>query len=441
MSILVPDGLVGYWPLDAANVDFTTGVVTDLSSRGNNGTLVGAWSSGAEVAGPNPWNSGALVFDGTRNITAASYDLQDGFSFCFWVNALAPSSDVIVGGAPVENGDISFAWAFIWNFPDPTVIGSFLMEDGSGNTDIQADFTFQDSFWYFVVCTWDGATMNVYIDDVLCGSVVQASPVIAPSGIFSIGKGANFFSGTQSGVRIYDRPLTADDRGILYRGGPLVPMTGPPFPRPLPGSNAIGLFQIGVSPIGTIAPFDFWSTVMAQYANSPILTGLIQNMFECIDPTEWFDDFFSIVMNLPTAEGFGLDILGRIVGVSRVLQISTVVYFGFQEATPGPVPFNAGGVFYAGGNTTTNFALVDPDYKILIMAKALANISDGSMKSINTILSSLFPGRGNAYVTNGQNMSMALVFAFTLTPVELAIIEQSGAIPIPAGVSFTVVQT
>lgn len=217
-------------------------------------------------------------------------------------------------------------------------------------------------------------------------------------------------------------------------------MTGPPFPRPVPGSNEIGVFQIGVSPIGTITPFDFWSTVMAQYANSPIMTGLIQNMFEYIDPTGWFDDFFSLYMNLPTAVGAGLDVLGRIVGVGRVLNLGVQDYFGFEEALPASLPFNVG-IFYTGGGTTTNFALADDPYRVLILAKALANISDGSMRSINAILSSLFPGRGNAYVTNGQDMTMTLTFAFTLTPVELAIIEQSGAIPIPAGVSFTVVQT
>lgn len=217
-------------------------------------------------------------------------------------------------------------------------------------------------------------------------------------------------------------------------------MTGPPFPRPLPGSNEIGLFTIGVSPIGTIAPLDFWSTIQAQYANSPILTGLIENMFEYIDPTGWIDDFYSIVMNLPTASGFGLDTLGRIVGVGRVLNLGVQDYFGFEEALPASLPFNVG-IFYTGGGTTTNFALADDPYRVLILAKALANISDGSMLSINAILSSLFPGRGNAYVTNGQDMTMTLTFAFTLTAVELAIIEQSGAIPIPAGVSFTVVQT
>lgn len=216
-------------------------------------------------------------------------------------------------------------------------------------------------------------------------------------------------------------------------------MTGPPLPRPIPGSNEIGRFKVGVSPIGTISPYDFWSSVQSQYANSPILTTLIQNMFEYIDPTEWFDEFFSVVMNLPTASGFGLDNLGRIVGVSRVLRISTVSYFGFEEALPGSLPFNVG-VFYTGGSSTTNFSLADDDYRILIMAKALANICDGSMKAINAILMSLFPGMGNAYVTNGQDMTMTLTFTFTLSAVQLAIVEQSGAIPIPAGVSFTIVQ-
>lgn len=220
-------------------------------------------------------------------------------------------------------------------------------------------------------------------------------------------------------------------------------MTGPspPFPRLPPGSNGIGTFQIGISPIGTIPAMDPWSTIMAQYANSKILTSLILNMAAYIDPTEWFDEFWSQFMNLPTAFGTGLDTLGRLVGVGRVLQLSTAVYFGFEEATPGPVGFNSGAPFFAGGGSTMNFALADAPYRVLILAKALANISDGSMRSINAILSTLFRGRGNAYCTNGLDMSMTLTFAFTLTPVELAIITQSGAIPIPVGVSFTVVQT
>ncbi len=223
-------------------------------------------------------------------------------------------------------------------------------------------------------------------------------------------------------------------------------MTGPSLPRPVPGSNAIGFFQIGVSQIGTISPFDPWTSIQAQYANSEILTTLIINMSKYIDPTQWFEEFWSDFMNLPTAFGEGLNVLGRIVGVGRVLQVAGAGYFGFEEALPGPLPFNVG-VFYTGGGTTSNFALADAPYRVLILAKALANISDGSMRSINALLSVLFPGRGNAYCTNGQDlgptgaMTMTLTFDFTLTNVELAIIELPGLIPVPVGVSFTVVQT
>ena len=169
---------------------------------------------------------------------------------------------------------------------------------------------------------------------------------------------------------------------------------------------------------------------------------LIDDFDQCVDQTANFDNFYDLIWNVATAQGMGLDIWGRIVGVSRVIQLSgTQVYFGFEEATPGPLGFNSGVVFYAGGSSTTNFALADAPYRVLILAKALSNITDGSMRSINAILSALFPGRGNAYCTNGLDMTMTLHFNFSLTPVELAIIEQSGAIPIPVGVSFTVVQT
>jgi hypothetical protein len=44
----------------------------------------------------------------------------------------------------------------------------------------------------------------------------------------------------------------------------------PPAPTEIPDSS-IGQFQIGVSPIGTIVPFSYWSTIISQYANSPIM--------------------------------------------------------------------------------------------------------------------------------------------------------------------------
>src|SRR6266851_4724926 len=109
-------------------------------------------------------------------------------------------------------------------------------------------------------------------------------------------------------------------------------MSGPPFPRgPVAGSNGIGFFIIGKSPIGSIIPFDMWSTVISQYADSPIITTLISNWLQYIDQTVDIDAFFDNIWNINTAQGYGLDVWGRIVGVTRTLTISTGRFFGFEE--------------------------------------------------------------------------------------------------------------
>lgn len=218
-------------------------------------------------------------------------------------------------------------------------------------------------------------------------------------------------------------------------------MSGPDLSAPLPGSNGIGLFEIGVSPVGTIPPFDVWDTIISQYANSSAICSLITNFAGAFDQTANFDAFYDYIWNVATAQGVGLDIWGRIVGVTRVLNIQNAgSYFDFEESGLSGTPFGAA-PFFPGGALTTNFSLSDDSFRVLIYAKALANISDGSIKSINQILLKLFPNRGgNAYVADGLDMTLTYTFGFTLTPVELAIIEQSGVLPKSTGVSSTVVQ-
>ena len=218
-------------------------------------------------------------------------------------------------------------------------------------------------------------------------------------------------------------------------------MSGPDINRPRPGSNAIGNFIIGVSPIGDIVPFDYWDTIISQYANSPILTQLIANFDDYVDQTINLQNFFDFIWNVDTAQGYGLDVWGRIVGVTRILNVGAgALYLGFEEATTlSAFGFNQE-PFYAGAPVTTNFSLSDDAFRVLIFAKALANICDGSTKAINQLLLNLFPNRGNCYVTDGLNMTMTYTFNFALTPVEQAILGQSNVLPKPVGVSATIVQ-
>src|ERR1700681_2336819 len=113
---------------------------------------------------------------------------------------------------------------------------------------------------------------------------------------------------------------------------PYSPGPAYPHPNPVPGSNAIGTFVIGTSPIGTIPPFDVWTTILNQYSNSEVLIQLCTNMAQYVDPTLNLDQFYDNIWNIDTAIGYGLDCWGEIVGVGRVIQSSALTsFFGFEE--------------------------------------------------------------------------------------------------------------
>ena len=181
-------------------------------------------------------------------------------------------------------------------------------------------------------------------------------------------------------------------------------------------------------------------TIASQYANSGTIVELVTNMNEYIDQRTDFAAWYDYVWNVNTAQGFGLDIWGRIVDVSRILQVAGVVdSFGFNDAgTQTMKPFNQA-PFYTGPPASTAYSLGDDAYRTLILTKALINISATTAPAINQMLQNLFSGRGRAYVSDLGGMQMRYTFEFYLAPYELSIIN-SGIFPHPAGVSVTIVQ-
>lgn len=248
-------------------------------------------------------------------------------------------------------------------------------------------------------------------------------------------------------------------------------MTGPPYPPPPPSeSGGIGELEIGVSPIGVLSPFSVWDTIISQYANSPAITGILTSFAEAIDQTQNFENFYSDVWDVLTANDFGLDIWGRIVGINRVINIAAQTYFGFAEAAALEGNIGIGGFnqapFYSGAPVTSNYRLNIETFRQLILAKMAFNVTDGTIPSINRILMNLFPGLGNAFVQEGQQqisffgfaesgtafgfnqapfysgivvnrMTMIYTFAFQLTAVQLGV-AQSGVLPRPPGVQSSI---
>lgn len=204
------------------------------------------------------------------------------------------------------------------------------------------------------------------------------------------------------------------------------------------GELAIAESQaVGVPPP---TAFDWQQTVISQFANSPIILQLLSNFAQYLDLTGLFDDFFKFCWDVDTAVGYGLDRLGRVVNVSRVLHLpASGTYFGFKQASDAQPMDQA--PFYAGGaQLTTNYNLGDDAYRKLILAKALANISDGSIPSINQILINLFSDYGDCYVTDNGDMTLTYTFGDTLSSVDFAIVSQSGVLPKPCGVAALIVQ-
>ena len=174
-------------------------------------------------------------------------------------------------------------------------------------------------------------------------------------------------------------------------------------------------------------------TILAQYANSPALLQLVANMNTYIDPAANLAVFYSQVWNVQTAVGYGLDRLGRVVGVNRIISIPfAATDFGFKEAFSA-TPFGTA-PFWDGTLTGSNYRLSDAAFRTLIMVKAISNISLCSAQAINQMLTNLFGGQGRVYVQDRGNMTMQITFEFPLSLVNFYILTQSKALSRPAGV-------
>lgn len=177
-------------------------------------------------------------------------------------------------------------------------------------------------------------------------------------------------------------------------------------------------------------------TLIRQYANSQRMLRIIEDFNDNIDSSAFFELFIDNIWNPNTAVGYGLDVWGRIVGVSRYLKVSSAKFFGWADDELTEDTFD-NSIFYNGNDFSTTYRLTDDMYRSLIFAKAWANLSDCSVKSINGCLMMLFGDSGNVYLADQTSKSMKVVFTFTPSAMQASIVANSGVIPRPAGVPIS----
>ena len=157
---------------------------------------------------------------------------------------------------------------------------------------------------------------------------------------------------------------------------------------------------------------DFEKHIFWQYNNAPAITSLIaskQNWFNT-NQTQFWLDWVKNVLNIQTANDYGLSIWGILLGVPRTYMIN-----GASES------------------------LTTDQYRTVILARLRMLKMRGTIPEINSLLNFLFGKYGKAYVIDNYNMTMTYRFNFRLSDLQLAVIQTVDLLPRPAGVKISVV--
>lgn len=143
-------------------------------------------------------------------------------------------------------------------------------------------------------------------------------------------------------------------------------------------------------------------------------------------------------LDIDTATGFSLDIIGHRVGVSRTLPSAiSKGYFAYFESIGGQ-PWGAGIWYRKGESTGTSMKLNDEDFRFLIKAKILKNFQDGTFDYILKAMRSIL--NDSVIIDDLYNMSANILLPLSsLNAMQRYMIERMDILPRPMGVMYNYV--
>lgn len=154
--------------------------------------------------------------------------------------------------------------------------------------------------------------------------------------------------------------------------------------------------------------------IQSQYSASPKILALVAGYQERLSPEADMDLLYDKLFNIHTAEGVGLDNWGLILRMGRTI---------------------------IDQDTGASLTLEDDYYRLLLLYKAMANISASTAAVQNALLEMLInTGIGGfpkaAYVLEVGTMVIRWVFEDFLDPVQTAVFKTAGTLARGAGVGW-----
>jgi len=183
---------------------------------------------------------------------------------------------------------------------------------------------------------------------------------------------------------------------------------------------------------------NYMQTVASQYGNSPRMLSLLQSMNSSVDPVNDIDNFYSAIYDIDTANSYGLDLWGRIIGIGRVMSATAIAkYLGFEEGQTSAndyLSFGFGTLFT--GNLQGSLTLADSAYRLLLKIKAISNIQGKSIPQINNMMTILFPNN-KVWVSIPSKKVVKINSTTPFTQTEAALLLYSSTFFRPTGTEIT----
>lgn len=237
---LIPQDLVGYWPFDGQQTNWSANTTNDLSGNNNTGSMINMSTSTSPIAGIA---GQGLKFDGTNDYVQATNS-----------SSLNPSTEITLAGWVYL--DYTYPGVYTPKFfsfisKNTPNDGGYLLWFDDNNFGIGGDGRFTAMFaagnafdgawggkpstdgfllpkeWTHVAVTYNTSTQSIkfYKNGVIFrdttydsgnGNLSSTNNLLINYGTDSW---KNYFKGTTDEVRIYNRVLSANEVAALYRAG------------------------------------------------------------------------------------------------------------------------------------------------------------------------------------------------------------------------------
>jgi hypothetical protein len=213
-------GLIGHWTFDEGSGD----KVADSSGNGITGTLVDGprWSDSCAPTKAGGRNVACLHFDGsTQSVVLADAPVANfsgAISMSAWIKTDAGKTgmrDIFAHGYTTNPS----AEVYVRMQDNAYAVGSF---DGRDHQAVSNTGANDIGLWVHIAAVYDGRAWLLYRNGRLEASRTEAVGAVRVGVPWSIGAATSgngrFFNGSIDDVRLYDRPLSADEVASLAQG-------------------------------------------------------------------------------------------------------------------------------------------------------------------------------------------------------------------------------